>query len=188
MLCSNTHRHLLKKEMRQNRSKDKSESAEQNNNDLLEIVEQLAEILVRTDLSGVRVLRDNEFEIEVSRHRGNPVESEQSSLRPAETNRAAGAPQVPVETPDTEGAAQAHNTFISAPMPSRFYRSPAPDEPAFVKVGDIVATGEPVAVLEVMKTYNPVEAPFNCEILEILAEDGEAVEYAQPLFRVKQAS
>ena len=56
----------------------------------------------------------------------------------------------------------------------------------FVQVGDTVSTGEPVGMLEVMKTYNPVEAPFNCEILEILAEDGEAVEYSQPLFRVKQ--
>ena len=172
--------------MRQNRSKDTSQSAEQNHNDLLEIVEQLAEILVRTDLSEVRVLRDNEFEVQVSRHRGSPDVYEQSSRPPAETRVAVGAPQLPVETPDAEGSAQAQNAFIRAPMPSRFYRSPAPDEPPFVKVGDIVATGEPVAVLEVMKTYNPVEAPFNCEILEILAEDGEAVEYAQPLFRVKQ--
>ena len=173
--------------MRQNRSKDKSQSAEQSNKDLLEIVEQLAEILVRTDLSEVRI-RDNEFEVQVSRHRENPGVYEQSSPRPAETNVAVGTPQLPVEPPDAEGGTEAHNTYISAPMPSRFYRSPAPDEPSFVKVGDIVATGEPVAVLEVMKTYNPVEAPFNCEILEILAEDGEAVEYAQPLFRVKQIS
>ena len=173
--------------MRQNKSKDKSESTEQNYSDVLEIVEQLAEILVRTDLSEVRI-RDNEFEVQVSRDRGNPGGYEQASLRPAETNVAVGAPQLPVETPNAEGSMEAHNAFISAPMPSRFYRSPAPDEPPFVKAGDIVATGEPVAVLEVMKTYNPVEAPFNCEILEILAEDGEAVEYSQPLFRVKQIS
>ena len=173
--------------MRQNRSKDKSQSAEQNYNDVLEIVEQLAEILVRTDLSEVRI-RDNEFEVQVSRHRGNAGVYEQSTLRPAETSVAVGTPELPVETPDAESGAEAHNAFISAPMPSRFYRSPAPDEPPFVKVGDIVARGEPVAVLEVMKTYNPVEAPFNCEILEILAEDSEAVEYAQQLFRVRQIS
>ena len=174
--------------MRQNKSKDKSQSAEQNYSDVLEIVEQLAEILVRTDLSEVRI-RDNEFEVQVSRDRGNPDGYEQQvALRPAETNVAVGAPQRPVESPDAEGRLEAQNGFISAPMPSRFYRSPAPDEPPFVKPGDIVARGEPVAVLEVMKTYNPVEAPFNCEILEILAEDGEAVEYAQPLFRVKQVS
>ena len=171
--------------MRQNKSKDKSQSAEQDYSEVLEIVEQLAEILDRTDLSEVRI-RDNEFEIQVSRQRGNPGGYEQSSLRPAETGAARGAPQLPAENAETGGGTQANNAFISAPMPSRFYRSPAPDEPPFVKVGDIVATGEPVAVLEVMKTYNPVEAPFNCEILEILAEDGEAVEYAQPLFRVKQ--
>ena len=173
--------------MRQNKSKDKSQSAEQNYSDVLEIVEQLAEILVRTDLSEVRI-RDNEFEVQVSRDRENPGGYEQVALRPAETSVAAGAPQLPVENPDTEGGSEAQNGFISAPMPSRFYRSPAPDEPPFVKVGDIVAMGEPVAVLEVMKTYNPVEAPFNCEILEVLAEDGEAVEYSQPLFRVKQIS
>ena len=171
--------------MRQNRSKDKSQSAEQDFSDVLEIVEQLAEILDRTDLSEVRI-RDNELEIQVSRHRGGPSGYEQSTLQPAETSVAVGPPQLPAETADADGGTQAHNAFISAPMPSRFYRSPAPDEPPFVKVGDIVATGEAVAVLEVMKTYNPVEAPFNCEILEILAEDGEAVEYAQPLFRVKQ--
>jgi acetyl-CoA carboxylase biotin carboxyl carrier protein len=170
--------------MRQNRSKDKSQSAEQDYSDVLEIVEQLAEILDRTDLSEVRI-RDNEFEIQVSRYRGNPPGHEQPALRSAETGVVVGTPQLPVENPDTDGGAEADNALISAPMPSRFYRSPAPDEPPFVKVGDIVATGEPVAVLEVMKTYNPVEAPFNCEILEILAEDGEAVEYAQPLFRVK---
>ena len=171
--------------MRQNRSKDKSQSAEQDYSEVLEIVEQLAEILDRTDLSEVRI-RDNELEIQVSRHRGSPSGYEQSSLQPAETSVAVGPPQLPAENVDAEGGTQAHNAFINAPMPSRFYRSPAPDEPPFVKVGDIVATGEAVAVLEVMKTYNPVEAPFNCEILEILAEDGEAVEYAQPLFRVKQ--
>ena len=171
--------------MRQNKSKDKSQSAEQDYSEVLEIVEQLAEILERTDLSEVRI-RDNEFEVQVSRHRGNPGGYEQPPLRPAETGVAVGAPQLPAENAEAEGGTQAHNAFINAPMPSRFYRSPAPDEPPFVKVGDIVATGEPVAVLEVMKTYNPVEAPFNCEILEILAEDGEAVEYAQPLFRVKQ--
>ena len=171
--------------MRQNKSKDKSQSAEQDYSEVLEIVERLAEILDRTDLSEVRI-KDNEFEIQVSRDRGSPGGYEQASLQPAEAGVAIGAPQLPPENTETEGGTQTHNAFINAPMPSRFYRSPAPDEPPFVKVGDIVATGEPVAVLEVMKTYNPVEAPFNCEILEILAEDGAAVEYAQPLFRVKQ--
>ena len=172
--------------MRQNKSKDKPQSAEQDYSEVIEIVERLAEVLDRTGLTEVRI-RDNEFEVQVSRHQSSPGGYEQPSLQPVETGIAARTPQLPAEKANVEVGAQADNGLISAPMPSRFYRSPAPDEPPFVDVGDVVATGEPVAVLEVMKTYNPVEAPFNCEILEILAEDGEAVEYGQPLFRVKQA-
>lgn len=168
--------------MRQNRSKDTSESTERNYAEVLEIVEQLAEILDRADLSEVRI-RDNEFEVQVSRDRGSPVGDAQlprTAVPPV-------AAQPPVEREsESAGSADTESSIISAPMPSRFYRSPAPDEPPLVNIGDIVEIGEPVAVLEVMKTYNPVDAPFTCEILEILAEDGDSVEYAQPLFRVKK--
>ena len=162
--------------MRQNKAKDKSQSTEQDHSTVLELVEQLAEILERTDLTEVRI-RENELEVQVSRHPRSPGRYDSIAVR---------TQSLPVEAADVEGSEQTQNNFINAPMPSRFYRAPSPEEPPFVEVGDIVSVGEPVAVLEVMKTYNPVEVPFNCEILEILAEDGEAVEYAQPLFRVKQ--
>ncbi len=172
--------------MRQNRPKDKSQSGEQDYSDVLELVERLAQILDRAGLTEVRV-RDNEFEVQVSRDRGNPggyagAPAPQST----ETGMTVGTPHLPGEKVDVEVDGDGQSVYISAPMPSRFYRAPAPDESPFVQVGDTVSTGEPVGMLEVMKTYNPVEAPFNCEILEILAEDGEAVEYSQPLFRVKQ--
>ncbi len=171
--------------MRQNKSKDQSQSVERDYSDVLEFVEQLAEVLDRANLTEVRI-RDNEFEVQVSRKPGTsvgitPLPSPQAS-ETSTTSRASG---LPTETAGEGDNNQEENAYISAPMPSRFYRSPAPDEPPFVQVGDIVNTGEPVGVLEVMKTYNPVEAPFNCEILEILAEDGDAVEYSQALFRIK---
>ena len=172
--------------MRQNRPKDKSQSGEQDYSDVLELVERLAEVLDRADLTEVRV-RDNELEVQVSRYRGTPGGSAPAPApQPTETGVVVGTPHLPAENRDMGVDADAQGDYISAPMPSRFYRAPAPDEPPFVQVGDTVSTGEPVGMLEVMKTYNPVEAPFNCEILEILAEDGEAVEYSQPLFRVKQ--
>ena len=172
--------------MRQNRPKDKSQSGDQDYSDVLELVEQLAEVLDRSDLTEVRV-RDNEFEVQVSRHRGNPGGYVHAPApQSPETGVVVGTPHLPAENVDMEVDGDGQSVYISAPMPSRFYRAPAPDESPFVQVGDTVSTGEPVGMLEVMKTYNPVEAPFNCEILEILAEDGEAVEYSQPLFRVKQ--
>lgn len=172
--------------MRQNRPKDKSQSEEQDYSDTLELIERLAEILDRADLTEIRV-RDNEFEVQVSRNRGNPGGYVGAPApQPTETGMPVGTPPLPGEKIDVEMDGDGQSVYISAPMPSRFYRAPAPDESPFVQVGDTVSTGEPVGMLEVMKTYNPVEAPFNCEILEILAEDGEAVEYSQPLFRVKQ--
>ncbi|MDE0013862.1 MAG: acetyl-CoA carboxylase, biotin carboxyl carrier protein [Candidatus Poribacteria bacterium] len=170
--------------MRQNKPKDKSQSTEQDYSGVLELVERLAEILERTELTEVRI-KEDELEVQVSRHPGNPGGYEAIPLQPTDTSIAMRTQSLPMETTDVEGSEQAQDNFINAPMPSRFYRAPSPEEPPFVKVGDVVSVGEPVAVLEVMKTYNPVEAPFSCEILEILAEDGEAVEYAQPLFRVK---
>jgi acetyl-CoA carboxylase biotin carboxyl carrier protein len=171
--------------MRQDKPKDKPQVTEQDHSGVLKLVEQLAEILERTDLTEVRI-RENDLEVQVSRHPRNPGKYDSLPLQPTEASVAVSTQTPPVEAGDVEGSEQAQsNNYINAPMPSRFYRAPSPEEPPFVEVGDLVSVGEPVAVLEVMKTYNPVEAPFNCEILEILAEDGDAVEYAQPLLRVK---
>ena len=171
--------------MRENKAKGKSQSTEQDFSGVLELVEQLAAILERTDLTEVRI-RENELEVQVSRHPRSSSQYENLPLQPVETGIAVRPQSLPVEDVDMAEGEQVENIFINAPMPSRFYRAPGPDEPPFVAVGDVVSLGEPVAVLEVMKTYNPVEAPFSCEILEILVEDGDAVEYNQPLFRIKQ--
>ena len=171
--------------MRQNKAKDKSQAPEQDFSGVLELVEQLAAVLERTDLTEIRI-RENELEVQVSRHPGSPPKYGNLPLQPAETSIAMNPQSLPVEEADIAEGEQLENNFINAPMPSRFYRAPGPDEPPFVEVGDAVSIGEPVAVLEVMKTYNPVEAPVSCQILEILVEDGDAVEYNQPLFRIKQ--
>lgn len=143
---------------------------EQDESRLLELVENLIGIAERAELAELRV-RDGELEVQLSRQPAAvPLQPQPQPMVPVETAAGTAAPE--------EGE------FINAPMPSRFYRSPAPDEPPFVQIGDTVNTGDSLAVLEVMKTYNPVEAPFSCEILEILAEDGAAVEYGEPLFRL----
>ena len=168
--------------------RDKSQSEEQGYSDILELVEQLAAIVERAQLTEVRI-RDNELEVQVSRQKIIAAPISHSESGNAGTGQAGIQETVTSSSVPGTGRAGIHEEdtqFINAPMPSRFYRAPAPDEPPFVQEGDTVSTGDPVAVLEVMKTYNPVEAPFSCEILEILAEDGEAVEYAQPLFRVRQ--
>ena len=76
--------------------------------------------------------------------------------------------------------------FITSPIVGTFYAAASPDEPAFVKVGDVVKGGQTVCILEAMKLMNEIESDFECEIEAILVSNEQKVEYGQPLFRVKK--
>ncbi len=73
---------------------------------------------------------------------------------------------------------------ILSPMVGTFYRSPAPDELPFVEPGDRIRSGQTVCIIEAMKLMNEIEAEVAGEIIEILVQNGEPVEYNQPLMRV----
>jgi acetyl-CoA carboxylase biotin carboxyl carrier protein len=76
--------------------------------------------------------------------------------------------------------------LITSPMVGTFYQAPSPDSPPYVKVGDKVKKGQTLCIIEAMKIMNELEAEFDCEILEVLVEDGQPVEFDTPLFRVKR--
>ncbi len=78
------------------------------------------------------------------------------------------------------------NCFITSPIVGTFYSASAPDAPAFVKVGDVVKSGQTVCILEAMKLMNEIESDFDCEIEAVLVSNEQKVEYGQPLFRVKK--
>ncbi|QHW37152.1 acetyl-CoA carboxylase biotin carboxyl carrier protein [Staphylococcus ursi] len=88
-----------------------------------------------------------------------------------------------VDTPSTE--ADASLKTITAPMVGTFYKSPSPEESAYVQVGDQVTPDTTVCILEAMKLFNEIQAEVTGEIVEILVEDGQMVEYGQALFKVK---
>ncbi|MFZ5596580.1 MAG: acetyl-CoA carboxylase biotin carboxyl carrier protein [Bacillota bacterium] len=74
---------------------------------------------------------------------------------------------------------------VKAPMVGTFYRSPAPDAPPFVSVGDMVEKGQVLCIVEAMKLMNEIEAEVPGKIVEILLENGSAVEYGQPMILIK---
>lgn len=76
--------------------------------------------------------------------------------------------------------------FIVSPIVGTFYSAPAPDAPAFVKVGDTVKNGQTVCILEAMKLMNEIQSEFDCEIEAVLVSNEQKVEYGQPLFRVRK--
>lgn len=73
---------------------------------------------------------------------------------------------------------------IKSPMVGTFYRSPAPDQPPFVEVGETIRKGQTVCILEAMKLMNEIESEVNGQIVEILVQNGEPVEYEQVLMRI----
>jgi len=83
---------------------------------------------------------------------------------------------------ETDSAGKMHT--IKSPMIGTFYRSSGPDKEPFVKVGDIVRTGNALCIIEAMKLFNEIEAEVSGKIVKVLLEDASPVEYDQPLFIV----
>lgn len=79
---------------------------------------------------------------------------------------------------------EAKGNFIKSPLVGRFYVAPAEDADPFVAVGDKVKKGQTVAIVEAMKLMNDIESEFDGTVAEVLVENGETVEYGQPLFRI----
>ncbi len=75
--------------------------------------------------------------------------------------------------------------IVKAPMVGTFYRAPGPDKPAYVEIGQAVKSAEPICIIEAMKLLNEIEAGFDGVIMEILVENGQPVEFGQPLFRIE---
>ncbi len=94
------------------------------------------------------------------------------------------APSASVQSAAEEATADSANNFKS-PMVGTFYRKPSPDDAAFVQVGDHVNKGDTLCIIEAMKVMNEIQADASGEITEIFAEDGDSVEYGQPLFSIK---
>jgi len=101
---------------------------------------------------------------------------------------AVGAPMAaPVAAVEALAAAPATSTdkFIKSPMVGTFYRSASPGSKPFVEVGDTIKLGDPVCIIEAMKIMNEIEADCEGKVLRILCENGQAVEFGQPMFVVE---
>lgn len=95
------------------------------------------------------------------------------------------APTIPAPAPVPPPTVDPNLVEITSPMVGTFYRSPAPDEAVFVEQGDRIKAGQTVCIIEAMKLMNELEAEVSGEIVEILVENAQPVEFGQPLMRVR---
>ncbi|MEM9978519.1 MAG: acetyl-CoA carboxylase biotin carboxyl carrier protein [Cyanobacteria bacterium P01_D01_bin.2] len=111
-----------------------------------------------------------------------------ATIPPAASATVPSAASTTAPEPSSPPAASVSDLYeITSPMVGTFYRSPSPDESPFVDAGDRIKTGQTVCIIEAMKLMNELEAEVSGEIVEILVQNAEPVEFGQPLMRVKQS-
>jgi acetyl-CoA carboxylase biotin carboxyl carrier protein len=101
---------------------------------------------------------------------------------PAPAPTGSGAPPAPSSTDTSDG----NVAYVTSPFVGTFYRSPSPDTAPFVDVGTRVRKGQVLCIVEAMKLMNEIESEIEGAIVQILVENGQAVEYGEPLFKIKQ--
>ena len=142
-----------------------------------DVIRELAKLLDETGLTEIEFERDG-VSIRVARHGGAAA----GRGRPAEAPL--GAPGATVPAAVSIDPAQ-HPGLVASPMVGTAYLGPAPGARPFVEVGSLVKLGETVIIIEAMKTLNQIPAPRSGTVIQILVEDGQPVEYGEPLMIIE---
>jgi acetyl-CoA carboxylase biotin carboxyl carrier protein len=144
------------------------------------LVRKLADILTETNLSEIEVEHDG-LKIRVAKTltvAAAPIMAQAHSaplVAPAPAT-----PAAPAAVADA-APARAAGDLVKSPMVGSVYLQPQPGADPFVKIGDTVAAGQTLMIVEAMKTMNPIPAPRSGKLVEILVEDGQPVEFGEPL-------
>lgn len=154
--------------------------------DLTELRELLT-ALNQTDISEL-TLKADDFELTV--RRGSRMEAPAIVPVPGVMPQSVAAPPPEPVKPETPSAAPINDrklVDVVSPIVGTFYRSPSPDEPPFTDIGTRIQKGQVVCIIEAMKVMNEIEAEVAGEVVEVLVQNGQPVEYGQPLMRVNPA-
>lgn len=164
----------------------------------LKEIKELIKLVSEAGVSEVEVER-GDFKLAIKKTEEKTVVVQQSQPAYVPPAPVAAAPVAPVAPPPAAPAVQtermesvssapASNTnfiTIKSPMIGTFYKSPSPDKPPFVQVGDEIKPGKVLCIIEAMKLFNEIESEVSGKIVKVLVENASPVEYDQPLFLVE---
>ena len=170
-------------------------------------IKQLADVLVKNDLSALEIREDNDYLL--LKRQSNDVTSENHPPHPKRTPIPSGdrveprvtnaedsypenysfapAPESPLpNSGQTEPAAELKQNihYIESPMVGVFYRSGEPGSDPFIEMGNEIDVGDDICIIEAMKMMNQIKSDVKGKIVEVLAENGQPVEYGQRLFGI----
>ena len=145
-------------------------------------VKKLIELLEESNIDEIEI-KEGEESVRISRNSGHPYAAPMyASAPPPPAPAPVAAPEAPAAEAPAGPAASGH--VVKSPMVGTFYRAPSPTSPAFAEVGQTVKVGDVVCIVEAMKMMNQIEADRSGTIEAILVENGEPVEFDQPLFSI----
>jgi acetyl-CoA carboxylase biotin carboxyl carrier protein len=146
-------------------------------------VKKLIELLEASSVDEIEI-KEGEESVRISRNTAAPIAMAAPVAAPAMPAPVAPAPAAPAPAAPEAAAPSAANA-VKSPMVGTFYRSPSPDAAAFVEVGQSVRAGDVLCIVEAMKMMNQIEADRAGTVTAIHAENGEPVEFDQPLITVE---
>ena len=141
-------------------------------------LKELVKLMVNNDLAEID-LRDPDEQVTLRRH-GEPVVMPQVSTPATPVASAIST----TNDPPVATTSEPYGEKILSPMVGTYYVASDPDSPPFIKVGDVVVADTKVCIIEAMKIFNEIKAQCSGTISKVLVENGEAVEFGQPLFIV----
>jgi acetyl-CoA carboxylase biotin carboxyl carrier protein len=146
-------------------------------------VKKLIKLVERSDITEIEIFEKGQ-KIRISKN-GSKGVGTHIAAPAVQTAPAPVSGVVPAVGQAIPEAVAANILEIRSPMVGTFYRAPSPDAESYVRVGDAVEPGKALCIIEAMKLMNEIEAEVAGKIVEILVENGQAVEYDQVLFRVE---
>lgn len=151
----------------------------------LKEIKEMIQLMQDNNLTELEIEKDD-LKVRLKKATGGAIEY----VQPAEPRASSGHRAAPsresaeVKEPPAKPAPNPKN-IIKSPMVGTFYTSPAPDAPVFVQAGSTVEVGQVVCIIEAMKLMNEIKAEIRGKVVEILVNNGDPVEFGQPLFIVE---
>jgi acetyl-CoA carboxylase biotin carboxyl carrier protein len=149
-----------------------------------DFVRKLAEILQETSLGEIE-LADGERSIRVARQAVTFAAAAPVQAAPPFAAAPGTPPAATAGAPAESGDLSKHPGAVKSPMVGTAYLAPEPGKPPYVNLGDKVAAGQTLLIIEAMKTFNPIKAPKAGTVVQILIENAQAVEFGEPMMIVQ---
>lgn len=152
-------------------------------------IKEMLQLMQEHGLTEVEIEKDG-LKIKLKKGISGKVVAEEARVLQAMPSSSAGADtfNMPSPTPAAPSPVESDMELVKSPMVGTFYAAPAPDQPAYVQNGQKVKAGDVLCIIEAMKLMNEIKSDINGAVVEILVQNGQPVEFDQPLFKIKKGA